>query len=137
LDEDGHRDFAVNMGLAVQTVNILRDVKGDAEKGRVYLPREDLRRFGVTEADLRSPRLEPATLRLLRFEATRAREFFAAAKRGLPALSRKAARPAVAMGVLYERLLDKIERGDFLWGAPRPSLSLWEKAGVVLACLTY
>jgi len=136
LDEDGHRDFAVNLGLAVQTVNILRDVKGDAAAGRIYLPREDLRRFGVTEAGLRSAHLEAPVLRLLRFEAERARDFFGAARRALLPTSRRAARPAVAMGALYRRLLDKLERGDFLWGAPRPSLTFWEKAGTLMTCLT-
>ncbi len=137
LDEGSHRDFAVNLGLAVQTVNILRDVRADAVNGRVYLPREDLRRFGVAEGDLRAEALSPAVLRLLRFEAVRARAFFAEARKTLSPLSRRAARPAVAMGALYERLLEKLERGDFLWGRPRPSLSLWEKGRVLLACLTH
>jgi phytoene synthase len=132
LDEDGHRAFAESLGWAVQAVNVLRDVRPDALDGRVYLPREDLRRFGVSEDDLKSPALSPAVLRLLRFEAGRAREFFRQARQALPPLSRRAARPAVAMGALYERLLDKMERGDFLWGRPRPSLSLWEKARILL-----
>ncbi len=137
LDEAGHRDFAVNLGMAVQTVNILRDVRTDAAQGRVYFPREDLRRFNVPEEDLGAPYMEPAVTRLLRFEAVRARAFFAEARKALPPLSRRAARPAVAMGALYERLLDKLEGGDFLWGRPRPSLSLWEKGRVLLACLTH
>ncbi len=135
LDEPSHRDFAVSLGMAVQTVNILRDVKPDAEEGRMYLPREDLRRFGVQEEDLRSPILKPPVLRLLRFEAARARVFFVDARKTLPPLSRRAARPALLMGALYEKILNKLERGDFLWGRPRPRLTWREKAGALLACL--
>ena len=135
LDESSHRDFAVNMGLAVQTVNILRDVKTDAEENRVYLPQEDLRRFGVQEEDLRSTPLKSSVLRLLRFEAARARAFFIAARKALPPLSRRAARPALLMGTLYEKILDKLEREDYFWGRPQPRLSWREKAGAFLACL--
>ena len=135
LDEASHRDFAVNMGLAVQTVNVLRDVKPDAEENRVYLPQEDLRRFGVQEEDFRSTPLKPSVLRLLRFEAARARTFFIVARKALPPLSRRAARPAILMGTLYGKILDKLEREDFCWGRPRPRLSWREKAGAFLACL--
>ena len=136
LDEPSHRDFAVSMGVAVQTVNILRDVKPDAEAGRVYLPAEDLRRFGVSEGDLKSPSLDDRVCRLLRFEASRARGFFGEARNSLPPLSRRAARPALLMGALYERLLGKLEKGDFFWGLPRPRLGWAEMAHMYLTCLT-
>lgn len=135
LDEESHRDFAVRLGWAVQTVNILRDVRGDALAGRVYLPREDMKRFGVTEADLAAPALSASVLRMLRFEAARARDYFGQARAALPPLSRRAARPALIMGDLYERLLEKLEREDFFWGRPRPRLAWREKVSVVLARL--
>lgn len=135
LDEEGHRTFAVQLGYAVQTVNILRDVKADAGEGRVYLPSEDLRRFGVSEKDLASDALQASVLRLLRHEAGVARGFFAEARRALPPLSRAAARPALVMGALYEKLLEKLERGDFHWGKPRPRLGWREKASAVLTHL--
>jgi phytoene synthase len=135
LDEEGHRDFAVSLGLAVQTVNVLRDVRPDALAGRVYLPLEDLRRFGVTEDDLKAPDLKAGVLRMLRFEAARARDRFAEARKALPPTSRRAARPAVLMGELYRRLLDKLERGDFLWGKPRPRLGWRDKTQALLTCL--
>jgi phytoene synthase len=136
LDEPSHRDFAVALGRAVQTVNILRDVRPDVLIGRIYLPREDLRRFGVEEGDLRSDNLAPAVLRLLRFEATRARAFFTEARRALPALSRRSARPALVMGALYERLLVRLEREDFAWGRPRPRLGVLEKFSAMVSGLT-
>jgi 15-cis-phytoene synthase len=132
LDEESHKDFAVRLGWAVQTVNVLRDVREDALRGRVYLPQEDLRRFGVAEADLSAPSASPAVLRLLRFEAARAEGYFRDAYAALPPLSRRAARPALLMGRLYEVILEKMKRGDFLWGAPRPRLSWREKARVLL-----
>src|SRR5437867_7850796 len=78
----GYRDNATLVpaeacGIAFQLTNILRDVKEDAGLGRVYLPAEDLRRFGVEEADLRNARMTPQFVELMRFEASRAREYHA------------------------------------------------------------
>ena len=137
LDEPSHRDFAVPLGYAVQTVNVIRDVRPDALAGRVYLPREDLRRFGVTEEDLRSADLRPPVSRLLRFEASRAREFFSVAHRALPRLSRRAARPALIMGALYERLLARLEGENFFWGGPKPRLGFADKIAAVWMGLTF
>lgn len=132
LDETSHRDFAVHMGLAVQLINILRDVKADAARDRVYLPREDLDRFGCSEETLKASSPDAGFLRLMRFEAARARELHAAALRVLPPLSRRAARPALAMGALYLALLDKMERSGFPVLAGRVSLTAWEKGRVFL-----
>jgi 15-cis-phytoene synthase len=137
LDEFKHRDFAVSLGWAVQTVNILRDVRKDALDGRIYLPAEDLRRFGVAMEDLRTDRLSPAMERLLRFEASRAHDFFGQARRALPEASRRSARPALLMGLLYERLLKKLERGGFYWARPRPRLTWGEKIASLAASLGF
>jgi len=69
--------LAEKCGVAFQLTNILRDIREDAERGRIYLPAEDLRRFGVTEDDLRAGNRTPAFLQLMRFEAARARAFLA------------------------------------------------------------
>lgn len=127
LDAVKHRDFAVVLGRAVQWVNILRDVKTDALRGRIYLPAADLRRFGVGEEEIlglvHSERLRD----LLAFEADRAGSFFDEAERALPAADRGAARPARVMGRLYRRLLDKMRAGEFRVFAERPRLSVAEK----------
>ena len=89
------REYAVNLGVALQLTNILRDVQADARIGRVYLPQADLRRFGVTAEDLAQGRYTPGFVQLMTFEAARAREYYAArvgrAARGgrAPALRRR------------------------------------------------
>lgn len=123
LDEPRHRDFAVNLGLAVQLTNILRDVAADAREDRIYLPREDMERFGVAEADLRMGVLTPALAALLDFEAGRARGLYAAARAALPEESLGAARPALVMGGVYRELLAELERRDFDVFAGRARLS--------------
>src|SRR5437016_9641859 len=70
------RQYAVDLGTALQLTNILRDVGADARAGRVYLPRADMRAFGVTADDLRAGRHDGAVLALLRQQASRAREYY-------------------------------------------------------------
>ena len=76
------RDYAFNLGLALQITNIIRDVKDDLSRDRIYLPMEDLRRFGCSEADLAVSVPSQAVRRLLRFECLRAREYYAPRRRG-------------------------------------------------------
>lgn len=112
------RDYAVQLGLALQLTNILRDLAGDARRGRLYLPLAHLRRFEVDESALlaaalgRGPR-PPGTDALLAFEAARARAHFAAAAASLPAQDRRALRPAEAMGAVYRAILEALERQGF------------------------
>ena len=74
------RDYAVHLGIALQLTNIMRDVQADARAGRVYLPQEDLRRFGVTAEDLAAGRYTPGFVELMAWEAARARDYY---ERGL------------------------------------------------------
>jgi len=114
----GYRDpiaeqYAEHLGVAFQLTNILRDVKEDAGMARVYLPQEDLERFGVTPAELGSgiplEKLRP----LLAFEAARAREFYLSAERLLP-LIEEVSQPALwAMVEIYRGILDRIELKQF------------------------
>lgn len=114
--------LAEQCGVAVQLTNILRDVAEDKALGRVYLPQEDLARFGVTEiAD------SPALREVLRLEAGRARELFAAA-RALPAHVEPRTRPCLrALLGVYSALLDKIERRGYNVFQERIGLSGGEK----------
>src|ERR1700737_1819255 len=79
------REYAVNLGIALQLTNILRDVQVDARTGRVYLPQQDLRRFGVASDDLRIGRYSDAFVSLMRHEAERAKEYYRAARAAFPA----------------------------------------------------
>jgi 15-cis-phytoene synthase len=120
------RDYAINLGLALQLTNIVRDVGVDLAHGRVYLPQEDIRRFGCDEEDLRHGRVTPAVRALLAFEVTRAREYF---QRAAVALPRSDARRLVAaeiMGAIYQDILRRVEAKDYdvfseLIRVPRPA----------------
>ena len=103
------RIYAERLGTAFQLTNILRDLGQDGEAGRIYLPQEDLARFGCTEADILGRRLTPAFRELMNFEVGRARTFYAAALEALPAADRNSMLPAEIMRVIYHRLLTQIE----------------------------
>lgn len=123
--------LAEQVGIAFQLTNILRDIKEDAEMGRIYIPEEDLRRFGVSAAELASgsdlERLRP----LLRTQARRAHDFYAAAERLLPLIDHDA-QPALAVLVeIYSRLLERIEQRNYDVFSQRVRLSTWEKLGVL------
>ena len=126
-DTPGARAYAVALGRALQLTNILRDIPRDAARGRLYLPREDLERFGVGEEDLMEGRRTEATLRLLAFEGRRAREAFAEAVRLRPPEARRELMPAEVMRCLYEAILDKVERGGYDVWRRRVRLSWPEK----------
>lgn len=107
------RDYAVNLGLALQITNIIRDVKDDLAKDRIYLPLEDLRRFGCSEADLAVSTPSEAVRRLLRFECLRAREYYGRAASALPASCAKALVAAEIMGGIYFEILQRIEKRNY------------------------
>lgn len=107
------RQYAVDLGIALQLTNILRDVEIDARMGRVYLPQEDLRRFGVRAADLEAGRHSPGFVELMRWEASRAREYYTRAWAALPAEDRRRLFAAEIMGHTYFALLRAIEARDY------------------------
>lgn len=107
------RDYAVNLGLALQLTNIIRDVKDDLSRDRIYLPMEDLRRFGCREADLAEGLPSEAVRRLLRFECLRAREYYERAASALPASCARALVAAEIMGGIYFEILQRIEKRDY------------------------
>lgn len=107
------REYAINLGIALQLTNILRDVKDDAKRGRIYLPREDLRRFGYTEEDLLAGRYTPAFVSLMRFESERARQYFDAARNALKDEDKYYFFAARIMWSIYAHLLRRIERSNY------------------------
>lgn len=107
------KSYAVKLGTAFQLTNILRDIKTDAANGRIYIPQEDLARFGVSEQDVVDGRLTPVFRKLLAFEVRRARSYYhEASVLPLPA-ERPALRAAEIMHAVYENILDRIERADY------------------------
>ncbi len=100
------RDYGVDLGLALQITNIVRDIRTDLARGRVYLPLEDLRRFGCSEADLSAGVVTPAVRALLAFECERAQAHYERAERELPAEDRRAMVAARIMGGIYHAILE-------------------------------
>ncbi len=107
------KEYAVNLGIALQLTNILRDIKADAARGRIYLPLEDLRAFGYTEEDLMANRYNLPFIELMRYETRRAREFYGKARAALRPDERKTMFAAEIMDAIYYRMLEKIELNEF------------------------
>jgi phytoene synthase len=124
----GHRspralEYAEAMGIAVQLTNILRDVGEDAASGRIYLAREDMRRFGVSPESLTANRAPDELRVLLACYAERARIYYERAARLRPEDARGRLRPADAMGRIYRALLEELQRRRFPLAAPALRLS--------------
>jgi 15-cis-phytoene synthase len=127
------REYAVDLGIAFQLTNILRDVREDARRGRIYLPLDDLARFGVTEAELLAGRYSPRLGALMAFECGRARAHYLRARGALAPEDRASLAAAEAMRRIYQRLLARIEAREFDVFGPRVTLPRWEKVGLALA----
>jgi phytoene synthase len=126
------RDYAVSLGIAFQLTNILRDVGTDAGRGRVYLPLEDLKRFGCSEQDLFARISNDRLMTLMRFQTERARGFYGLAVRSLPSAWRRRLLPARVMTAMYQGILNKIERGGFRVFEGKAVLSAFSKWAAVI-----
>ena len=107
------RDFAVNLGIALQLTNILRDIKKDAEDGRIYLPAEDMQRFNYSENDLLNLTYNENFKMMMRYEVNRARYYFERATECLNLDDKGKMFAARAMQHIYSRLLDKIVDAEY------------------------
>jgi hypothetical protein len=127
------RDYAVNLGLAFQLTNILRDVAEDAARGRLYLPLEDFARFGCTEDDVLAGRCTDAFRRLMAFECARAGEYYGRARFSLAEEDRPSLAAAEAMRLIYEQLLRRVMFRRYDVFGPRVQLTRAEKAAPAIA----
>jgi phytoene synthase len=107
------RDYAFNLGLALQLTNIIRDVRVDLARDRIYLPREDLERFGVSEEMLKAGRVTGEVRQLLAHQCQRARQFFAAASQAMPPHEARKLVAAEIMGGIYYAILERVEQRDY------------------------
>jgi 15-cis-phytoene synthase len=132
------RKYAAELGVALQLTNILRDVAGDAARGRIYVPQAELARFGLGDDDLlaaaKGGPVPPAVPELLAFQAVRARAHYDLARDLLPPADRRAMAPAEIMGAVYHALLDEIVRRGYPL-AERVRLSRPRKAWIALSTL--
>ena len=129
------REYAIELGLALQTTNIIRDVGKDLETGRIYLPQDELARFGYSEAELLGRTYNDRFLALMEFQAQRSREFYRKAAALLPREDRRSMVAAEIMGSVYRALLTQIERDRFRVFAKAYRLNRLQKAMHVAAQL--
>ena len=121
------REHAVDLGLAMQLTNIIRDVKEDAERGRIYIPLDEVQACGYSEEELLSGVMNEPFLRLMRSQAARAREHFARGRLLLPLLSGASRACPAVLHDIYSALLDQIEREGFRVFEGRASLNTTRK----------
>jgi phytoene synthase len=107
------RDYAIDLGIALQLTNIIRDVGTDLQRGRVYIPAEDLRRFRCTEDDLRAGMVTANLRQLFQFEVARAREYYQKANAALPRRDERRLVSARIMAAIYFDVLRSIERAGY------------------------
>jgi phytoene synthase len=107
------REYAINLGIALQLTNILRDIAEDAKRGRIYLPLEDLRRFGCTEEDILNCRYTPEFVNLMRFECERASRYFDMARDALMNEDKRYFFAARIMWSIYAHTLRRIMRSNY------------------------
>ena len=125
-------DYAIALGQALQLTNILRDVKNDAARGRIYLPQTELKKFNVSEADILNSRWSENYFALARSVAERAKNFYSLAQKKLPPEDRPAMVAAELMGSVYWRLLQKLEREKFnVFGETRVKLGRPQKLALI------
>ena len=127
-DPDAARPHARDLGNAFQLTNFLRDVGEDLDRGRVYLPQEDLRRFG---ADPWLRRITPQWEALMRFEIERVRRLYVSADIGIGMLPARSARCITAARILYSRILEVIEANGYDVFSQRARVPGWQKAALV------
>lgn len=127
---------AVALGRAMQLTNILRDVKEDLDRGRLYLPQDELARFGVTQAQLATSKVDHNFRALMQFQVDRARQNYTQALQGIPDLATFSGRLTVrVMGRLYSGILDSIESLDYNIFSTRAHLTTSDKIRRLHTCL--
>lgn len=126
-EDPAAREYAVDLGLAMQLTNIMRDVKEDAERDRIYLPQDEMARFGVTEAALKAGVVDDGFRALMALQAQRGRAYFESGARLFPLLSPESRACPSVLHALYSTILDRIEESGFEVFQRRIGLSTSEK----------
>lgn len=132
--EDNLLGYASRMGAAMQMTNFLRDVGEDWGLGRLYLPLEDLDRFGVSETQIARGELSPEVIELLRYEIDRTRNLYREAEQGIALLPREVRYPVLLGSRLYSRILHRIEANGYDVFRRRARTSTWEKIVIAWRC---
>ncbi|MDX1617161.1 MAG: squalene/phytoene synthase family protein [Balneolaceae bacterium] len=128
---DDALDRAVDLGIAMQLTNILRDVGEDLAKDRIYIPKEELEQFGLEESDLFSHRMSDSFVGLMKFQIERARAYYDRADEGIEMLERDSRLPVYLARYNYGRILDKIEDNGYNIFSQRAYLNATEKISIL------
>ncbi|MFM2134211.1 MAG: Phytoene synthase [Bacteroidota bacterium] len=131
------KEYAVNLGYALQLTNILRDIKHDKDRGYVYLPKDDMAKFKYTEADLFNEVYDERFVNLMQFEARRAREYYNKARSALRSDERITMFAAEIMDAIYYRILEKIELKNYNVFENRVRVSTIHKVWIALKLYVY
>jgi phytoene synthase len=126
-DDPQAKVHAIDLGLAMQLTNIIRDVGEDAGNDRFYIPQDELVRFGCTEEQLRTGTIDDNLVALMRFQADRAHRYFASSTALFPLLDSRSRGCASGLHQIYSKLLERIERRGYDVFSERVSLPAWEK----------
>jgi phytoene synthase len=124
------KDYAVNLGLALQLTNILRDINKDLERGRIYIPQNDMKKFNYSEKDFKSNTYNENFISLMKYESERADEYFKKATEILAVEDKLAMFPARAMQHIYQKLLKKIVNKNYDVFNNRIRVNNFEKAAI-------
>ena len=130
-EDDSALTHAVDLGIAMQLTNIIRDVGEDLRRGRIYLPAEDLKRFGVSEQDLLNYRLSKEFKALMKFQVARARMYYQRADTGISLLSEDSRVPVRLARYNYARILDQIETNGYQVFEHRAHLTFTQKMAIL------
>ena len=129
------KEGAILLGKAFQMTNILRDVGNDVQRDRIYLPKEDLKKFGVLESDILQRKSTPQLLYLLSFEAARAESLYQQAFASIPPDELKKMKSALVMNAVYHQILKKLQKKNFPVFDGKISLTIFEKLFHILPVL--
>jgi phytoene synthase len=128
MDPENAKAHAIQLGVAMQLTNILRDIKEDYWLGRIYLPRSEMQKFGITEDHLKQKTVDAPFIRFMRFQIQRAREYYQRAEQGIPLIQSRYARFVVcAMAQIYGGILTAIEKNHYDVFRSRAHLNLMDK----------
>lgn len=125
-------DYAINLGKALQLTNIMRDVANDAERGRIYIPQDELKRFGLSDQSILERQYDARFKELMKHQYERASRYYQAADIRALGADRWPLFPAEVMGSIYHRLLEQIEASEFNVFDSRPRLPDMTKAAIAL-----
>ena len=123
--------YAEKLGIALQLTNILRDVKEDAGRNRIYLPLDEMRNFGVTEEEILSGKMTPELEQFMKFQIQRAEKYYSEAQPGIALLETDAQFAIIAASKIYHRILRKIETHDYNPFLGRVFVSQSQKIGIL------